>query len=429
MSQPVPMSVSDIEQHAYLVGGAVRDTLLGIEVKDRDWVVVGVKAEYMEKCGFQRVGQDFPVFLHPETKEEYALARQERKTGHGYQGFSFEANENVTLEEDLIRRDITINAMAMDHQGSIIDPFNGQADLANKVLRHVSDAFIEDPLRVLRVARFHARYANLGFQVASETKLLMQRLAAEGELEHLVAERIWLETEKALGETRPDIYFTTLKETNALQVLFPELEALDGVPQSLRYHPEEDTFIHTLYCLRASVHLSKSIPVRYAVLVHDLGKALTDKSILPSHTGHEEAGIALVKAISDRLKVSKYTKDLAIKVCQHHLMFHRCFEVDAQALHQLFKNIDAFRQPETFSDWLLACQADQKGVGRDEQHWEELLHESTDNMAFLKATHKAAMTVQFAQLPSGLKGPAVGEAFAEFRVKAIQAVMDTWAAL
>lgn len=424
MNKTAPLSMSDIEQHAYLVGGAVRDTLLGLQVKDRDWVVVGVKAELMKQCGFQRVGQDFPVFLHPVTKEEYALARQERKTGHGYQGFTFEANETVTLEEDLIRRDITINAMAMDHTGLIIDPFNGQEDLKNKILRHVSGAFTEDPLRVLRVARFHARYAHLGFTVAAETKNVMQQLVAQGELQHLVAERIWLETEKALGENRPDIYFQTLQETHALKVLFPELDALKGVPQSVQYHPEVDTFIHTLYCLRASAALSHSIPVRFAVLVHDLGKALTPSSVLPSHTGHEEAGVPLVKAVCKRLKVAKYYKELAIKVCQYHLMFHRCFEASATALHLLLKNLDAFRQPETFHDWLLACQADQKGVGRDEQHWKTLLKETTNNMAFLTSVHAAAMSVKYSCVPPELQGSAVGQAFAQLRIEAIQALLD-----
>ncbi|MBP8926927.1 MAG: multifunctional CCA addition/repair protein, partial [Pseudomonadales bacterium] len=311
----------------YLVGGAVRDRLLGIDVIERDWVVVGATGNDMLARGLRRVGRDFPVFLDPRSGDQYALARRERKSGHGYAGFEFEVDAGVSLEDDLGRRDLTINAIAEDLDGTLIDPYGGRADLERGVLRHVSDAFVEDPLRVLRVARFAARFAARGFIIAPETLALMREIAASGELDHLVAERVWEETRRALGETRPDVFFTTLRACGALATVFPEIERLFGVPQTPRHHPEIDTGIHILLCLQLAARLELAPIVRFALLTHDLGKALTPPEKWPSHIGHERLGAEAVRALCTRLRVPVKWRELALLVCLHHTRCHRALEM------------------------------------------------------------------------------------------------------
>ena len=345
----------------YLVGGAVRDELLNYPSDEKDWVVVGATPEQMVSLGFKPVGQDFPVFIHNKTGEEYALARTERKSGRGYKGFEFYTSTDVSLEDDLVRRDLTINAMAQDAEGNIVDPFNGQKDLELKILRHVSDAFAEDPLRVLRIARFAARYAHLGFTVATETMTLMKSIVAQGEMEFLVAERVWKETSRALQERSPDIFIKVLRQCGALKELFPEIDSLFGVPQKANYHPEVDTGIHTLMALQQSVKLSDSGAVRFAVLVHDLGKAVTPKSVLPSHNGHESRGLPLVKNICDRLAVPNEYRQLAMAVTEFHLHYHKAFELRPETILKLFNGIGAIRTPPKLIDFLNCCEADARG--------------------------------------------------------------------
>ena len=345
----------------YLVGGAVRDKLLNYPSTERDWVVVGSSPEEMTSLGYKPVGSDFPVFLHPETSEEYALARTERKSGIGYKGFQFHAGSDITLEQDLQRRDLTINAIAEDDQGNLIDPYHGRRDIENKTLRHVSDAFIEDPLRVLRVARFAARYQYLGFTIANETLALMRELAGSGELEALTPERVWLETQKALSERSPRTYIEVLRECGALKVLLPEVDQLFGVPQRADYHPEVDTGLHVLLSLDQAVILSSEPAVRFAVLMHDLGKGITPLSVLPRHIGHEEKGVPLVKAVCNRLKVPNHYRDLAIAATRYHLLCHKAPTLKPSTTLKLLKNLDAFRRPERMAQFLLCCEADAKG--------------------------------------------------------------------
>lgn len=345
----------------YLVGGAVRDQLLGLAIKDRDWVVVGATPDEMIALNFSQVGADFPVFLHPDTKEEYALARTERKKGHGYQGFECRTSKNVSLEDDLLRRDLTINAMASDNTGNIIDPYDGQADIKSKTLRHVSQAFKEDPLRILRVARFAARFNSLGFQIANETMLLMQNMEQSGETKHLVAERIWQETERALGEDSPWVYFKTLQETGSLHTLFPELDALFGIPQPPKYHPEIDCGVHSLMSLEAACKLSKEPDVRFASLIHDLGKALSPLDNLPHHYGHEQKGLKPIKKLCKQLKAPKHYSELAQLVSEFHTHVHKAHELKSATILKVLKRCDAFRRPERFKKILLCCEADAKG--------------------------------------------------------------------
>ncbi|MGX4675767.1 multifunctional CCA addition/repair protein [SAR92 clade bacterium H246] len=345
----------------YLVGGAVRDKLLDYPSDENDWVVVGGSPQEMIDLGYQPVGQDFPVFINPKTGEEYALARTERKSGRGYQGFSFHTAPNISLEDDLIRRDLTINAMAEDDNGQIIDPYGGQQDLNNKLLRHVSDAFTEDPLRVLRVARFAARYHHLGFTIAPETMGLMQNLVRSGELAHLVAERLWKETERALCERSPDIYIQVLRDCGALAELFPEVEKLFGVPQRADYHPEVDTGIHTLMSLQQAARLSDCAKVRFSVLVHDLGKGITPDDVLPSHKGHEARGLPLVKDVCDRLKIPNEHRQLAMVVTEFHLLCHKAQELRPETILKLLKGLGALKSAERFEDFLLCCEADARG--------------------------------------------------------------------
>ncbi len=349
----------------YLVGGAVRDQLLNLPVKDRDYLVVGATPEQLLAEGYQQVGNDFPVFLHPETKEEYALARQERKNGVGYNGFLCDFSPDVTLEQDLIRRDLTINAIAQDASGQIFDPYGGQQDLANRLLRHISPAFSEDPLRVLRVARFAARFHSLGFSIAPETVKLMQEMTACGELAHLTAERVWLETQKAFATDNPQIYFEVLRKIGALAVLFPELDRLFGVPQPEQHHPEIDSGIHTLLVMEQAKQLAKNAEnptaLLWAALCHDLGKGLTEKDILPHHYGHEVKGTKPARELSNRLKVPTDIKDFAILVTEYHTHCHKMAELRPETVLKVFNVLDVWRKPQRFFDFLLVCEADARG--------------------------------------------------------------------
>ncbi len=366
----------------YLVGGAVRDHLLGLEVKDRDWVVVGADAPTMLAQGFQPVGKDFPVFLHPDSHEEYALARTERKTAKGYAGFFFHADKDVTLEQDLMRRDLTINAMAQDSDGLIIDPFGGQQDLSDGILRHVSPAFAEDPVRILRIARFAARY---GFTVADETMQLMRQMVADGEVDALVAERVWQELAKGLMEQNPAKMIEVLRECGALAVLLPEVDALFGVPQRADYHPEIDSGIHTLMVLQKAADMGLSLPERYAALLHDLGKAKTPADILPKHHGHDLNGVSLVREVNERLRAPRACAELAELVCRWHIIFHQVAQLKPATVLNTLKKTDAFRRPERFQTALNVCVADQRGRLNFEdaeypqgEHWLNLLQAANE---------------------------------------------------
>ena len=345
----------------YLVGGAVRDELLGYPFSERDWVVVGATVDDMLNAGYRQVGKDFPVFLHPDNNEEYALARTERKTAPGYRGFEVHASPDVTLEQDLERRDLTINAMAKDEAGKLIDPFNGQRDLADKLLRHVSPAFTEDPVRILRVARFHARYAHLGFIVADETLALMQQMVEAGEADALVPERIWQEMHKALSERTPVAFVETLRACGALQRILPELDCLWGVPQPEQWHPEIDTGIHTLMVLEQACRLSDDPQVRFAALLHDIGKGTTPKQEWPKHIGHEARGADMMPALCQRLRAPNDYRDLAERVARFHLHYHRALELKPATIVKTLEQLDAFRKPERFEQFLLACEADARG--------------------------------------------------------------------
>ncbi|NRB23585.1 multifunctional CCA addition/repair protein [Shewanella sp.] len=345
----------------YLVGGAVRDSLLKLPVKDRDYLVVGATQEQMLAKGFHRVGKDFPVFLHPKTQQEYALARTERKTGSGYGGFTCHASPDVTLEQDLLRRDLTVNAIAQDDDGKLYDPYGGVDDLNNKVLRHVSDAFIEDPLRVLRVARFAARFHAQGFTIADETLTMMANISQSGELEALTAERVFQELDKALSTDNPHIFIDVLHQCGALRVLFPEIHALFGVPQPAKWHPEIDTGIHTLMVLEQAAKLTKDNSVRFAALVHDLGKALSPKEHLPKHHGHGQKGLAPIKALCARIKVPNDYRDLAMLVSELHQNIHNIDQLRPETLIKLFDKADLWRKPQRLQQIALACEADARG--------------------------------------------------------------------
>ncbi|SXL94411.1 multifunctional CCA addition/repair protein [Klebsiella pneumoniae] len=346
---------------SYLVGGAVRDALLGLPVKDRDWVVVGATPQQMLDAGYQQVGRDFPVFLHPQSREEYALARTERKSGAGYTGFTCYAAPDVTLEADLLRRDLTVNALAQDADGAIIDPYGGQNDLRQRLLRHVSPAFSEDPLRVLRVARFAARYAHLGFRIAEETQALMAAMVEAGELAHLTPERVWKETESALTTRNPQVFFQTLRDCQALKVLFPEIDALYGVPAPAKWHPEIDTGLHTLMTVTMASMLSPDVDVRFATLCHDLGKGLTPKALWPRHHGHGPAGVKLVEQLCARLRVPNDIRDLAKLVAEYHDLIHTLPILQPKTLVKLFDSIDAWRKPQRVQQIALTSEADVRG--------------------------------------------------------------------
>jgi tRNA nucleotidyltransferase (CCA-adding enzyme) len=395
----------------YLVGGAVRDRLLGLPVQDRDWVVVGATPEAMSARGFRMVGTDFPVFLHPDTKEEYALARTERKSGRGYKGFTVYAGPEVTLEDDLKRRDLTINAMAEDAGGRLIDPFGGAADLRQGILRHVSPAFVEDPLRVLRVGRFAARF---GFAVAPETLALMREIVAQGELEQLVSERVWSEIERALGEPRPGRFLEVLRECDALARVLPEVDALFGVPQSPEHHPEIDTGVHTLLVLEQAARLTPDARVRFAALTHDLGKGTTPPAEWPKHYGHEERSAALVRELCQRLKAPNEFRDLAVLVARYHDHCRKVAELRAATLLDTLESLDAFRRPQRVEQFVLACEADFRGRPGYEQR-------DYPQAGLFRAAHAAARAVDTAAVAAGKSGPAAGEAIRHARIAAIRA--------
>ncbi len=398
----------------YLVGGYVRDKLLGLETKDRDWVVVGATAEDMLRLNYRQVGKDFPVFLHPQSNEEYALARTERKTGPGYTGFDFNASSKVTLEQDLMRRDLTINAIAMDEDGNLIDPFHGQEDIRNRILRHISPAFAEDPVRILRIARFAARFAELGFRIADETMLLMQQMVKNGEIDALVAERVWQETRRALEEKVPARFFEVLRQCGALQKLFPEIDRLFGVPQPEKYHPEIDTGIHTMMVLTQAARLSPDPQVRFAALVHDLGKGTTPREQWPRHIEHEARGVPLVEALCDRYRIPNDYRQLAVLVTRYHLHYHRAAELRDETLLKTLEALDAFRRPDRFERFLLACEADSRGrTGYEDQHYEQ--------PDIYRRAFRAANAIQAKEfVAQGLKGKAIKEAVARARIKAIK---------
>ncbi len=398
----------------YLVGGAVRDALLGRTAGDRDYVVVGATPDKMLALGFLPVGKDFPVFLHPQSKEEYALARSERKTAAGYHGFVFHTDAGVTLEQDLIRRDFTVNAIAQDETGTLFDPFDGQKDIKNKILRHVSPAFAEDPVRILRAARFMARFAELGFSIAPETIELMRLMVSNGEVNALVSERVWQELKRALEEPRPSAFIQTLRDCGALKILFPEIDALFGVPQRIEYHPEVDAGLHTqMVCDMAAKLAPGNALLGFAALTHDLGKALSPKDELPKHIGHERAGLKPLAALCERFKVPTDYRDLAEIVCREHLNIHRLDEMKASTVHDLIARCDGFRKPERIDQLGLVCEADKRGrLG--------LQDSSYPSRALLNKLHAAAMSITFKDIDStGLQGPQISEAMRRARITAI----------
>ncbi|MCG9731959.1 multifunctional CCA addition/repair protein [Shewanella sp. Isolate13] len=400
----------------YLVGGAVRDKLLNLPVKDHDYMVVGATPEQMLALGYNQVGKDFPVFLHPKTSQEYALARTERKTAAGYGGFSVDAAPTVTLEQDLMRRDLTINAIAQDEEGKLYDPYNGVADLEKRTLRHVSDAFIEDPLRVLRVARFAARFHNLGFSVAPETMALMAKISQSGELEALTAERVYLELDKALATDDPQVFFQVLRDCGALAVLFPEIEALFGVPQPEKWHPEIDTGVHTMMVLEQVAKLTNDNSVRFAALVHDLGKALSPKEHLPKHHGHGQKGLPLIKSLCERFRVPNEYRDLALLVSDQHQNIHKVTELRADTLVKLFDKADFWRKPHRLEQLLIACEADSKG----RTGLEFTPYPQAD---YLKQCFAAASAVEVqAIIAQGYKGAEIREQLGKARTAAVQVI-------
>lgn len=396
----------------YLVGGAVRDELLGRAVIERDWVVVGATPEEMLRLGYKAVGRDFPVFLHPSTKEEYALARTERKTAPGYRGFAVHAAPDVTLEQDLARRDLTVNAIARSESGQIVDPWGGLDDLKRKRLRHISPAFAEDPVRILRVARFAARFADDGFEVADETTALMAEIVESGEVNELVAERVWRETARALGETRPGRFIEVLRSCQALAKIFPEIDRLFGVPQPPKWHPEIDTGVHTLLVLRQAAALSKEPRVRFSAMVHDLGKGTTRKEFWPAHHGHEQRGARLIRELCQRLRVPNDFRDLAILVSQFHGVCHRAAELRSETVLKLFERTDAFRRPERFAEFLIACEADMRGrTGFEDVNYSqaELLRTALESARRAKPT-----------IPENLSGAEIGRLLKDARLQNIR---------
>ncbi len=403
----------------YEVGGAVRDALLGLPVHDRDWVVVGGTPEDMIRAGWLPVGKDFPVFLHPETREEYALARTERKTARGYHGFAFHADPGVTLEQDLARRDLTINAMARDAQGRLIDPFGGQRDLAARVLRHVTEAFREDPVRILRLARFAARFAD--FAIAPETLALMRGMVDDGEVDALVAERVWQELARGLMERRPSRMFEVLRACGALARLLPEVDRLWGVAQRADYHPEVDTGVHLMMVLDMAAQLAAPLPVRFACLTHDLGKGTTPAEVLPRHIGHEERSARLLKGLAERLRVPNDCRELADVVAREHGNIHRSSELSAAALVRLLERCDALRKPSRFEAVLLACECDARGrAGFEERPYPQ-------RVRLLQAL-AAALSVDTQPIAerarsTGAVGKGIGELIHQARIDAVQAAL------
>jgi len=400
----------------YLVGGAVRDSLLGRPVAERDWVVVGATPEELQAQGFTPVGRDFPVFLHPHTREEHALARLERKTGPGYRGFVTEFAPDVTLEQDLARRDLTINAMAQATDGHLIDPHGGRADLERRVLRHVSPAFVEDPVRILRIARFLARFAHLGFSVAAETLELMRQMSASGELDALVPERVWRELERLLGEPTPRAGIELLRECGALRIVLPELDALFGVPQSPKWHPEVDTGEHVLLALQVAAGRAAPVSVRFAVLMHDLGKALTPRSEWPKHIAHEARGVPAIESLCQRLRVPQEHRDLALLASRFHTHVHRGLELRATTLLEVLESADAFRRPGRFAELLEVCECDARGrLGFADQPYPQ-------RARFEQALEAASAATLQPDEREGLVGAAIGERLRRKRLAAIEAL-------
>ena len=398
----------------YRVGGCVRDHLLGLPVNDIDWVVTGATPAKMLAAGYKPIGRDFPVFLHPHTREEYALARSERKSGPGYRGFEVSTDPNITIEQDLLRRDLTINAIAEDEQGNIIDPYGGRKDIAARCLRHVSEAFVEDPVRVLRVARFAARFHHLGFSIADETRELIRQIGESGELETLVAERVWSELSRALDEDDPAVFFTSLRDCGVLARLFPEINSLFGVPQSAMYHPEIDTGVHVMMALQASAALGHDNETRFAVLMHDLGKANTPANVLPSHHGHEARGKKPVKAFCKRWRVPRAHTELALITTELHLLAHRCHELKASTLLKFFTRADSLRKPARFVKMLEACRADIRG------------RKGSENDGYPQAAYLTDLSIKLAEmdisaiLQRELSGKDMGAAIREARVQLIE---------
>ncbi|MFT5549545.1 MAG: tRNA nucleotidyltransferase (CCA-adding enzyme) [Candidatus Azotimanducaceae bacterium] len=400
--------------NTYRVGGCVRDRLLNLPITDIDWVITGATVEQMRNAGYQSVGKDFPVFLHPKTKQEYALARNERKIGPGYHGFEFNTDPTITIEQDLSRRDLTINAIAEDKHGNLIDPYGGQTDLENRILRHVSDAFSEDPVRVLRIARFASRFHHLGFKLAPETIQLIRKMGESGELGALVAERVWTEMSRALGERNPSIFFETLRECDVLATLFPEIEGLYGVPQTAKYHPEIDTGIHVMMALEKSAELNFDSETRFAVLMHDLGKATTAVDVLPSHHGHEQSGVRLVKSFCKRWKVPKAHTELALITTEYHTHVHRVFDLKPATLLKLFIKTDVFRKPERFKKMVQACSSDARGRTTFENN-------PYPQAAFVNQLADKLCHADISKVTqSGLEGKALGDAIYNLRLELIK---------
>lgn len=400
----------------YLVGGAVRDQLLGLSVKEKDYVVVGATPQQMLDQNYKLVGKDFPVFLHPQTHDEYALARTERKIGPGYTGFSCYAAPDVKLEDDLLRRDLTINAMAQDANGNIIDPFNGQNDLNNKILRHVSPAFVEDPVRILRIARFAARFKNFNFHIASETLLLMQQMVDSGEVNALVPERVWQEFFRALQEDAPQEFILVLRNCGALKILFPELDCLFGVPNPPQWHPEIDTGIHVLMVLQQAAKLTAEPIVRFAALLHDLGKGVTPKEVWPHHPGHGEAGVPLINNICDRFLIPRDYRDLAILGSRFHPNVHRAFELNPTTIVSTLEQLDAFRRPDRFQQFLLVCEADYRGRS-------EFQDRPYPQREFFQRAYQAANNVDIKTIVArGLQNEVLKNAIHEARVESIKSI-------
>lgn len=402
----------------YLVGGAVRDTLLGLPVHERDWVVVGATPEQMLALGYQQVGKDFPVFLHPDTHDEHALARTERKTGAGYTGFSCYSAPDVTLEQDLLRRDLTINAIAQDADGNLIDPYHGERDIKQRVLCHVSLAFREDPVRVLRAARFAARFAPLGFTIAPETLQLMKEIVDAGEMAHLTPERVWKETEKALKTDAPQVFFQTLRDCGALAVLFPELDALFGVPAPEKWHPEIDTGVHVLMVLEMAARLSQDVDVRFSALLHDVGKGLTPPDLWPHHHGHGVAGIRLVEDICQRYRIPNTTRELARLVSEFHDQIHTVYKLRPETILKLFDTVDVWRKPQRLEQLLLVSEADYRGRAG----WQEKAYPQAD---YLNEAYRVASAVSVKEIvAAGLSGIAIKDELIQRRIAALRAWID-----
>lgn len=404
----------------YLVGGAVRDSLLNLSIKDKDFMVVGATPEQMQQLGYRQVGKDFPVFLHPKTQQEYALARTERKVGLGYGGFSCYASPDVTLEQDLLRRDLTINAIAQDEAGNLYDPYHGIADINARKLRHVSAAFSEDPLRVLRVARFAARFHHLGFEIADETMALMQHMSQTEELTALTPERVWQEVDKSLSGPHPEVFFEVLRQCSALKVLFPEIDALFGVPQPEKWHPEIDTGLHTMLVLAQATALTEEKAVRFAALVHDLGKALSPKEHWPKHHGHGQKGLPVIKSLCERLRIPNEYRDLALLVSDLHQNVHQAFELRSETIIKLFDKADFWRKPERLEQLLLACIADMRGRTGFEHH-------AYPQGDYLSACFLAANTVDVkAIIAAGFQGAQIKQALNSKRIEVVEQVKLNW---